>query len=437
MTKIVHKGPITLLGAGASVPAGLPTANQLTDLALESSKENTPFMGNNGAVINPSDIRQALHFVVAAIKLHDVRAQNDRLEETNVEIERLVSAVELLSNRTDLEITPFIREWDPLLSQLETNLSRSDSAAKRFVEEMASYDPSGRPPGKYGRELRRGAEKVARSFIAAIRETTTFRAIATFSMLHEWLVKRLVDDLSLTETSSTSYLEPLLKHLQSSGGILASLNYDLTVETCAANAGVPLNLLVDHWEKTGELDECAEGIPYLKLHGSINWEERDEDRLAVRSQLESRSASHPALIYGQREKLRSRGPFLQLLEMFRRSLGQSERLVISGYSFGDEHINTLIRRWLCHKAATKMVVVDPGFPDTSTHWPINPQREFWRLYGSWSGAGSSAAGPKVFFRREGIAEFAEKMKTVELDALFDNVNLTEHERLMARQNKPR
>ena len=77
--------------------------------------------------------------------------------------------------------------------------------------------------------------------------------------------------------------------------------------------------------------------------------------------------SKPAIVFGQRGKLRSDGPFLGMLRGFDDFLSKSRRLVIVGYSFRDEHINSAIRRWWNASAARQVTIIDPALTDIDRH----------------------------------------------------------------------
>lgn len=75
---------------------------------------------------------------------------------------------------------------------------------------------------------------------------------------------------------------------------------------------------------------------------------------------------------------------MQLLEEFRRSLNGCTQLLVVGYSFGDAHIDTLIRRWLAQAPTHRVVVIDPYFPELSRGFWRSPAPEretFWQQYG--------------------------------------------------------
>lgn len=419
---VVASRLVYLLGAGASVPAGLPTAMGLTNSATQAAN-----------ALGGLDLYQhgrSLNFVLAAMRLHDVRTNEDA--PPVIGIERLVSAVELLAHRSELEVAPFIQNWDPLVDALELGDSSSSSATRSFARSVSSA--SVLPGRRRDSALNQAAVQLEQAIRDLARPITT----PSFRYLHTWLTRRLVMDLVVSDESRTSYLTSLLQAAQDEDAVITTLNYDLTVEICARTTGIPVNRMINNWSNTGALDEDGDGIPYLKLHGSVDWTTTDGDDLQVGGQGESQRI--PALVYGQREKLRSTGPFLQLLESFRRRLASADRLIVSGYSFGDEHVNAIIRRWMLTKPDGKLLVVDPGFPDLYGYGV--PQLDLWHQFGAGekrpvrtfnSGPTRTEveryvpAAKRMFVRREGIAEFAALLEKGS-KGLFVDAGLSPRER---------
>jgi len=87
-----------------------------------------------------------------------------------------------------------------------------------------------------------------------------------------------------------------------------------------------------------------------KLHGSINWSENQDGNTVHRYTLENESkslpiSSHGSLIYPSHRKYDQsrRLPYLALIDRLKIFLRkQSSVLVVSGYSFGDAHLNEVI-----------------------------------------------------------------------------------------------
>lgn len=411
------------------MPAGLPTAMGLTDRATQAAD-----------ALGALDLYQhgrSLNFVLAAMRLHDIRTSEG--DPPAIGIERLVSAVELLAHRSELEVAPFIQNWDPFVDALELGDTNSSSAARAFSRSVFSAtELSSR---KRTAALNEAADHLQQAIRDFARPTTT----PAFRHLHAWLTRRLVTDLVVSDESSTFYLTALLQAAQYEDAVIATLNYDLTVEICARVADLRLNRMINNWSNTGALDEVGNGIPYLKLHGSVDWTTTDGDDLQIGGQ--GHSQGMPALVYGQREKLRSAGPFLQLLETFRRRLANADKLIVSGYSFGDEHVNALIRRWMRTKPDRKLLVVDPGFPVLNGYGV--PQLDLWRQYGAGAKrVRTLSSGPirteveryvpvakRMFVRRESIAEFGALLENGS-ESLFVDAGLSHRERESLRRGRP-
>ncbi len=82
-----------------------------------------------------------------------------------------------------------------------------------------------------------------------------------------------------------------------------------------------------------------------KLHGSVHWEWSSESKAEVVRLGTAVAGGAVAAIYPSDAKYDEsrRVPFVVLQDRFRRALRQPETLVlISGYSFGDEHLNEMI-----------------------------------------------------------------------------------------------
>jgi SIR2-like domain len=135
---------------------------------------------------------------------------------------------------------------------------------------------------------------------------------------------------------------------------LFSVNYDLLLETALEALGVPYfdgfsgALRARFRTEIVEAEANAPGslpafiVRLWKLHGSVHWawEETEVVRLGTPVANE-----HPAAIYPSDTKYDEsrRVPFVVLQDRFRRAMQHPETLmIISGYSFGDQHLNEMI-----------------------------------------------------------------------------------------------
>lgn len=139
---------------------------------------------------------------------------------------------------------------------------------------------------------------------------------------------------------------------------LFTVNYDLLIETGLEALGVPYfdgfagtmqaQFRSDLVEAT--VAEDRHWIPAFltrvwKLHGSVNWAWQTDPRPSVVRLGTPVSGSQPAAIYPSDAKYDEsrRVPFVVLQDRLRRALAQPETLtLITGYAFGDQHLNELI-----------------------------------------------------------------------------------------------
>lgn len=152
-----------------------------------------------------------------------------------------------------------------------------------------------------------------------------------------------------------------------------TVNYDLLIESALEDIGASyfdgfVGHLRGHFrpELVESIGPESPGLPpsfvrLWKLHGSVNWalEVSERGRGVIRLGAPAPDGK-VAAIYPSDEKYADsrRVPFVVLMDRFRRSLAEPESLmVISGYSFGDEHINELIFDAAIHNPRSETIAV--------------------------------------------------------------------------------
>lgn len=338
---------LVLLGAGASQEAGIPTTFELTRVLVERIEGHAGWRRDNSS---------ALNFVCGTLVGYDAATKGtspfDRLD-----IERVFAAVELLAERRDLEVTPFVASWLPAVDAWD----QSRSSGLGFFDQNLAKALMENPGFNNARDL----------ITSLIREVT--RAEGT-GEIYANLARRMLDvlrELVAVTEKQIAYLTPLVEQGQQECGLtIATLNYDLAVEGAAEARDVPARTGIREWIDNGRWEWPTKGIRLLKLHGSIDWAwqelragDGDLPRKVVKA-LDSPSepAGDPVLVFGARGKLRAEGPFLGLLAEFEKQLSDATRLIVIGYSFRDDHVNELITRWMAEGKARTILAVDPGWP---------------------------------------------------------------------------
>jgi hypothetical protein len=334
-----------LLGAGASVDAGIPDTTQMTKRLVEavgSARWSSP------------SVVTALNFVVATLNARDTLHGSGPFD--TVDVERVFSAIEALGSRNELDISAFVSSWSSDILQVD----RDDAQLSSLAGALRGHILDTRFPNE------RQIADTLRNFVEKMTGTGSG---PIFQQTLRVMIDELREILRVQSDKSVSYLRPLadLARDQPNGLVVATLNYDLTVETMSQAAGIGCTTGIDNWSATGAWDFPRDGIRLLKLHGSIDWLLElatpkpgflSQQRISVGDQ--SGPRDRPAIVFGQ-TKLRPDGPFIELLLEFARALDTVDHLVVVGYSFRDDHVNEQVRRWINAESSRTITVVDPSF----------------------------------------------------------------------------
>src|SRR5690242_4356677 len=95
-----------LLGAGASVEAGIPSSFEMTEKILDLLPH-----------ISHDKTTWALNFICGAMTAH-ATAQGEPFR-GGLDVEKVFAAVQLLSERREHEATPFVSTWHPAVEQID------------------------------------------------------------------------------------------------------------------------------------------------------------------------------------------------------------------------------------------------------------------------------------------------------------------------------
>jgi NAD-dependent SIR2 family protein deacetylase len=342
----LSSGSVVLLGAGASKEAGVPTTFEMTRHLVERI----------AAYPRDRTFASALHFICGALIAYDGAEGASPFE--SLDVERVFAAVELLAERRTLEVTPFVAAWHPAVDAWDQGPARAPSSFDKSLARALDRD---RP--------NRDAERLVTQLIESV--TKTSGTGETYRRLAHRMVKEL-RQLVATAPTDIGYLIPLVAQGVEPGGLtIATLNYDLAIEGAGALAHVPLATGIEQWVGEGQWNWPADGVRLLKLHGSINWvwasteyvEGHFPRNVVAVTESALDEGRDPVVVFGQRGKLRAEGPFLSLLAEFETQLASAKQLIVIGYSFRDDHINDLIRRWAAEDLARTILVVDPAWPE--------------------------------------------------------------------------
>ncbi|QDT55690.1 hypothetical protein Pan44_37360 [Caulifigura coniformis] len=202
-----------------------------------------------------------------------------------------------------------------------------------------------------------------------LSDAANVQSAGLYGKLATQLLHFLVDVVWITDGSRVEYLAALGELSRRQNGLaIASLNYDNAVELYAKQAGLTVSDGVESWSETGTVMFEHADIKLMKLHGSIDWVSADTKptpERPYRTRAISKVAPEdigkdkhlPAVVFGHRNKLTAKGPFLDLLFAFREELHRASELVVVGYSFRDEHVNEYIGQWLNGGVERTMTII--------------------------------------------------------------------------------
>lgn len=175
---------------------------------------------------------------------------------------------------------------------------------------------------------------------------------------------QMFDDMNASFQATTFSYE--LHYFLDTFDSIFTLNQDLLMERCYLNRRhiiathyVPGVELVDNQDKR----DCRvplDGLlrpsqnfsliqnqkPYFKLHGSCNWRDNNNGHFLVMGGYKEKSIKEHALLSWYHKE-------------FRKSLLAGVRLMVIGYSFGDEHINRVIAE-AAGTGLFKLFIIDPN-----------------------------------------------------------------------------
>ncbi len=293
---------LVLLGAGASVDAGIPHASAMVqeiEKALE--REN-----------DWKDFRNLYNYVRSAIFYAD-GIRGTYANDVSYNIERLVVSLDELSRREEHPLYPFIGAWNPRLSQVAGN---DFMLVKNFKTKIL-------------RKLR-----------------------------HEWI--------EITNYDKADYFKGLINFQKELNYPLRvfTLNYDLCVEKAYQaeykefpERGFDRDRFWSH-ELPEEATPAEKNLYLYKLHGSIDWmRDANNGKLTYSDSTSKIKVDEGELIFGTTYKLQYVDPFLFLVYQLRRLSLEAKLILVIGYGFGDEHINGILQQALRGGQEKRLVVV--------------------------------------------------------------------------------
>lgn len=298
-----YKDIIFLLGAGASVGAGIPASGMMID-------EIEKLMNTDGEW---KDFLSLYNHIKSAIR-YSAGLQGKFDSAVSYNIETLVNTLYELERNEEHPLYPFIASWNSRLVALAGGDFSSVKEFRRLIlrklKNWMSPDDVSRADYYQG--------------IVQLQHDLTF-PLRIFSLNYDLCVERL----------SSS---------------------DFRVETGFPRVGPTFTW---DWERFEESDS---GPPppqlYLyKLHSSINWKRDESKNVYCVEQTEGIAPESMQLIFGREFKLEAADPYLFYAYEFRRFSLLAKLIVAVGYGFADDHVNKILSLSLTKNPATRLLAI--------------------------------------------------------------------------------
>jgi len=350
-----------LLGAGASIPAGYSSTQQITDSILTSEDYFRDTDGSYrfdeaapGTDYETPVVRRIVNWL--SNKICEYYLDRDETKDANYE-EIYYLASQLRDDSTELQnpaILPVLRK---LRCEMISWREYKDYCRPSQVNDSATYNCN----------------------FSHFREETCY-----------YIEDIVAHKLSYTRQCSCKHLH-LMKAIHQTDDIklngIATLAHDTHVERYLENSGVEI---ADGSSPPIEGDSLriwrneffnSESVPFLKLHGSVNWKrfhlkEPANYKMLPEFEIGVFKGTHlnnsiyrlgewrehsPLLLIGTFNKPAqySWGLMLDIHYRFRKILANTQILIVCGYSFGDKAINTELIFWYQAHRNRSIIVIDP------------------------------------------------------------------------------
>jgi len=299
----------------------------------------------------------------------------------SIDIEQVVSTVQMLANRHDSDVmplSPFISSWDRIIDDVDRLFSEDyvyNSAYRSIMAGVYQAIDGKRPdyndPDPSRDEFRKEWRKI-------IEDGRSLAQGGVFQTSYRTMVDFLVQRLKPRAGIDLDYLKPLLTLSHDSLSIY-TLNYDTIIEQLCVEQSREVSVGIQGDGRLAlqeHINFPESGVRLVKLHGSIDWwwvrYRRAFGLPQVRRLVDGTLSDEwrmttmdPALIFGQGNKLTVEGPFLELLDFFSRDLEKHDQLIIVGYSFRDPHINHYLFPWFASGERRILIVGGSSFANST------------------------------------------------------------------------
>lgn len=342
MHENILKPRLILFGAGASVPAGIPTAVDMYEKIYKDLKVQEEIW---------SEIGPAINLAIGGIQLRNATVNQNPLDK--IDVEDLYSTLKELEHRNLNIIASFVGSWSQELVSVENPKLKEYSELLTSTLELDLSGIFNRSTIQSERTIGISLPKFRGVLSSMLRVISGEGTLNKFKFACQVILAKICQIVWVSDANKVSYLNPLIKSSNKQPLWIASLNYDNVIELAAERGGISVDIGIQA-NHAGASFHGIKPLSLAKLHGSVNWSINQNLMIDVDNKINM----NPALIFGSGNKLKVEGPYLDLLLAFRNQLNVSNKLEVCGYSFRDAHVNHLLLSWLSQNPDAMMDVID-------------------------------------------------------------------------------
>ncbi|MFZ4085606.1 MAG: SIR2 family protein [Vampirovibrionia bacterium] len=354
-----------LLGAGFSIPFGMPSTEKLTELV---TSEEIKFARATWEDYYTEEQWRRDGFYISDLDFSEAEAYH------NI-IRFLYEKEQAIESKLDRNIN-----FEDIYSLLYSLEHPSKNACNhRYLEGFIEYLDKLNDEKKTKLKI----SWLERDLLNDLKEEYTKPCSEAMKMLQCIIAKELQKDFEL---NSQLLASEFWDHLFKSEKInIFSLNHDLIIERILEQKSKDFQ---DGFEFKNGFQEFTDNFPdnnkinFLKLHGSINWfnvsgsgrnfyvnnkntrimNNNDMYSKLLENSQESLSIEHRAFLTGTQNKYEEylMSIYSDLKWHYKRLLKDTEKLIVIGYSFGDYGVTTEIINWMHKKTDAKLIIIDPN-----------------------------------------------------------------------------
>jgi len=330
-----------LFGSGISIPAGMPTMNEITESLLlgKDIKDGIEFYKHTDS-----------HYYKKPYNSFDPVNDVNMVSNISKFLARIKPEIDYFLGIRDIGRCANYEDMYFVVSQFDHyyNTQGMNPAIQSFIDKISNdtkylmkqdFSEENYSLTEFSREVINYINDIAISFLNKAIITTQYLAF-------------LLDIYNETEVERMD---------------LFTLNHDLVLEKFFSLNSIFLNNFMENSDdcriKTWNDQKQLEKINLLKLHGSIDWFPINGIKGMPVSEytiLEEMFNNHrPLVLMGTVNKILqySSDIWIDLQWMFKIMLAESDVLIVSGYGFGDDMVNSRIMSWLKSKNERKIIII--------------------------------------------------------------------------------